>query len=243
MADYEQPKTTNAVPAVTAQATVETGATPMPDNSLVQSLLEAHQKGTLDPKDDVFDRLWGMVAGKGASKDKTIGSSQVKSFLADYEVMGIVKRAFASGIMADELDANKNKKVEYSEFRSPRGAMLELIAAGVDPKNKDLNNGWSVGMDPKVILAEADRMFTEIDTNKDGVVTYDELKARTSKLLKNEDQAETQADLSANVLLVAFDPKESKDPAKKRTITRDNFLKGVASLLLPAAPAATTSAP
>ena len=142
-------------------------------------------------KPRTFDRLFERM---DRDKNGTVSQGEVKKHLKDAGVkagpFGMV-HSKASEAFIDNLDKNKSEGVSWNEFR---GVAKDLMPADI----KDAQGR----IDPRL----ADAAFTELDANKDGSVSKDELKTATlNQLPESQSYRSRIAEVAAKLGMDALD--------------------------------------
>ena len=142
-------------------------------------------------KPQTFNRLFERM---DRDSDGTVTKSEVKSHLKDAGVkagpFGMV-HSKASEAFIDNLDKNNSERVSWNEFK---GVAKDLMPA--DIKNAEGR------IDPEL----ADSAFTELDANKDGSVSKDELQAATYNQLPESTSYRSRiAEVAAKLGMDALD--------------------------------------
>jgi Ca2+-binding EF-hand superfamily protein len=142
-------------------------------------------------KPQTFNRLFERM---DRDSDGAVTKSEVKAHLKDAGVkagpFGMV-HSKASEAFIDNLDKNNSERVSWNEFK---GVAKDLMPA--DIKNAEGR------IDPQL----ADAAFTELDANKDGSVSKDELKTATlNQLPESQSYRSRIAEVAAKLGMDALD--------------------------------------
>jgi hypothetical protein len=211
--------TQSPAPAPTADAPVKVQGAPNlqpAGNDAAQAQLKGKVQGPIG-------RVWNHVLGKPEGSTDTdalvADRAMVRSYLdkrlglAEGEWFRDKKLDGVADKLIESLDADKDQKISWNEFRSYEDQIFALLAPGVKAGAADADTE-----------AAAATEFGRQDRKKDGKLSKDDLQANTrEKLPEGTDHADLIAQLGARVAIDAVDRDEGSKPIGQRSLSREEW--------------------
>lgn len=179
-------------------------------------------------------RITSDGAGRGASRSASAASRTALAMLPVAAIAGVLALTGSGAAIAtpevratfSEMDANGDGTITQDEYRAYLANDIALSAELAEPEGLPAACAADMGTLLKPSSAElkqeAEKGFAEVDLNKDGRVTYEELLAQYQRdmaeeflaLDSNRDGFLTAQELSAQFAAEMADPGLSDDPAE-----------------------------
>lgn len=179
--------------------------------AMVARMQAAQADGAVDgPMGRVFVRIAGAADAAGFDKTQLLAYLDTTLKLAEGEWFRGAKLDGVADKLMEQLDADRDGVVSWTEFKAFEAQTLGTIAPGAT--------------DRASAQAAAGQRFDQLDRGRDGSLAYDELAAGTkAELPRGTEHGDLIAQLAARIALDAVDTDQRDQPVKERGLSRDEW--------------------
>ena len=209
--DLKSPQTRVTTPATGGATSAPATDGGTSNTAMVAQVKTAQASGAVDgPMGRVYIRIAGSADAAGFDRTQLHNYLDKTLMLADGEWFRGAKLDGVADKLMEQLDVNKDGIVSWSEFKAFEAQTLATVAPGAT--------------DAGTAATAAGGRFDQLDSSKNGQLSYGELQAGTmAQLPKGTDHADLIAQLAARIALDAVDTDQRGKAVADRSLSRNEW--------------------